>query len=52
MSFVAGKPIMIDGHVVGSGGTLLVTPTGRRVAESSGLPYQVVDMAGTKLYRD
>ena len=52
MSFVAGKPIMIDGHVVGSGGTLLVTPAGRRAAEASGLPYQVVDMAGTKLYAD
>ena len=52
MSFVAGKPIMIDGHVVGNGGTLLVTARGRRAAESSGLPYQVVDMAGTKLYAD
>ncbi len=50
MSFVAGKPIMIDGHVVGSGGTLLITPAGRRAAEASGLPYQVVDMSGTKLY--
>ena len=52
MSFVAGKPIMIDGHVVGSGGTLLITAAGRRAAEASGLPYQVVDMAGTKLYSD
>ena len=52
MSFVAGKPIMIDGHVVGNGGTLLVTAQGRRAVESSGLPYQVVDMAGTKLYAD
>ena len=52
MSFVAGKPIMIDGHVVGSGGTLLVTQAGRRAAESSGLRYQVVEMAGTKLYGD
>ena len=50
MVFVAGKPIMIDGHVVGSGGTLLVTPTGRRMAEASGLPYQLVDMSLTKLY--
>ena len=42
---------MIDGHVVGEGGTLLVTR--RRDAaplSRSGLPYQVVDMAGTKLY--
>ena len=52
MSFVAGKPIMIDGHVVGSGGTLMITPAGRRAAEASGLPYQVVDMTATKLYAD
>ena len=51
MSFVGGKPIMIDGHVVGSGGTLLVTPAGRRAGEASGLPYQVVDMEGNGLYR-
>ena len=51
MGFVAGKPIMIDGHVVGSGGTLLVAAQGRRAAESSGLPYQVVDMDGWGLYR-
>ena len=50
MSFVAGKPIMIDGHVVGSGGTLLITTAGRRAADASGLPYQVVDMADSKLY--
>ena len=50
MSFVAGKPIMIDGHVVGSSGTLLVTAAGRRAADASGLPYQVVDMADSKLY--
>ena len=50
MSFVAGKPIMVDGHVVGSGGNLLVTRAGQRAAKNSGLPYQVVDMAGTKLY--
>jgi hypothetical protein len=50
MSFVAGNAIMIDGHVVGSGGTLLITPAGRRAAEATGLPYRIVNMAGTKLY--
>ncbi len=50
MSFVAGKPIMIDGHVVGSGGTLLVTPAGRRAAEVSGLPHQIVDLTKSNLY--
>lgn len=50
MSLVAGKPIMVDGHVVGTGGNLLVTRAGQRAAKASGLPYQIVDMAGTKLY--
>ena len=50
MSFVAGKPIMVEGQVVGSGGTLLVTAKGRRAADASGLPYQVVDMAKSRLY--
>ncbi len=50
MSFVAGKPIMVDGQVVGTGGNLLVTRAGQRAAKASGLPYQIVDMAGTKLY--
>ena len=50
MSFVAGKPIMVAGQVVGSGGTLLVTAKGRRAADASGLPYQVVDMAKSRLY--
>ena len=50
MSLVAGKPIMVNGQVVGSGGKLLVAPPGERAARGSGLPYQVVDMAGTKLY--
>lgn len=52
MSLVAGKPIMIDGKVVGSGGRLLVSPPGERAARASGLPYRVVDMANTKLYAD
>ena len=52
MSLVAGKPIMIDGQVVGSAGRLLVTPPGHRAARASGLPYRIVDMANTKLYAD
>lgn len=50
MSFVAGKPIMINGHVVGKGGTLLVTPQGQKTAKDSGLPFQVVDLSNSKLY--
>lgn len=50
MSFVAGKPIMVDGHVVGTGGTLLVTAAGQRAAAKSGLRYEVVDLAESRLY--
>ena len=38
MTIVAGQPIMLDGEVVGRGGTLLVTPEGRQAAQDSGLP--------------
>ena len=45
--FVAGKPIIIKNQVVGKGGT---TPQGQHTAADSGLPYQVLDLVGSKLY--
>ena len=50
MSLVAGKPIMVDGRVVGSGGTLLVSREGEQVAEASGLRFETVDLSRSKLY--
>ncbi|MBM3959222.1 MAG: amidohydrolase family protein [SAR202 cluster bacterium] len=50
MAIVDGKPIMRDGRVLGSGGRLLVTEAGRKVAEASGLPFQVLDLTSSKLY--
>ena len=50
MSFVAGSPIMRGGESVATGGTLLITPAGETAAKESGLPYQVVDLAESKLY--
>ncbi len=50
MSLVAGIRIMEDGRVVGSGGTLLVTPEGERVAAASGLPFETLDLGVSKLY--
>ena len=50
MSLVAGKIIMDQGKVTGSGGTLLVTGQGEEAARNSGLPYQVVDLSRSKLY--
>ena len=42
--------IMVDGRVVGSGGTLLVTQEGERVAAASGLRFETVDLGASKLY--
>ncbi len=50
MSLVNGKPIMIDGRAVGSGGTWLVTNEGEKTASASGLPYEVMDLEQSKLY--
>ena len=50
MSFVAGSMIMSDGRLTASGGTLLVTPEGESTVSQSGVPYQVVDLAESKLY--
>ena len=52
MSLVAGKVVMRAGEATGSGGTLLVTVAGEAAAKESGLGYQVVDLAQSKLYQD
>ena len=51
MSFVAGSMIMLHGQSIAAGGTLLVTPQGESTAAKSGIPYQVVDLSQSKLYR-
>ena len=50
MSFTAGSMIMLHGRSTGTGGTLLVSAEGEKTARDSGLPYQVVDLAESKLY--
>lgn len=50
MGIVAGEPIMTEGRVVGSGGKLLITEEGEKAASESGLPFEVVDLTGSKLY--
>lgn len=51
-SLVAGRLIMLDGRVVGSGGTWIVTREGQGAAEASGLPYEIVDLVNSKLYAE
>ena len=50
MTMVAGKPIMLDGVVVGSGGTLLITPEGEATVANAGVAYEVLDLTESKLY--
>ena len=50
MSLVNGEPIMINGRVVGKGGTWIVTAQGEKAAQNSGLAYEVLDLEGSKLY--
>ena len=50
LSLVNGEPIMINGRVVGSGGTWLVKAEGEKTAASSGLPYEIIDLEKSRLY--
>ena len=50
MGIVGGKVVMVNGHVVGKGGTILVTGAGESAAKASGLDYAIVDLLKSKLY--
>lgn len=50
MTIAAGRPIMIDGVVVGSGGTVATTARGERAVRAFGLPVEVIDLQTSALY--
>ena len=50
-SFVAGHPILFNRKVVGSGGTLITTPSGANAAREAGLGVRTVDMSSVFSYR-
>jgi hypothetical protein len=50
MSLALGKLIMIDGIVVGRGGTVITTERGERRVKASGLPYELIDLEKSRLY--
>jgi cytosine/adenosine deaminase-related metal-dependent hydrolase len=50
-TYVAGRPIMVDGIVLGSGGTVLTTTRGERALRASGLPVQTLTLTSSALYR-
>jgi len=49
-TFVAGNPVLADGEIVATGGTLLVTDEGAEATSSSGQRHEVVDLTRSKLY--
>lgn len=49
-TIAGGQPIVLDGVVVGSGGTVVTTPRGERAVRQAGLPFEVVDLAHSGLY--
>ena len=52
MSFVDGDPVMVNGEVIGKGGRILVTAAAERTMSDSGVKYQVIDLAESKLYQN
>jgi hypothetical protein len=52
MSLVAGELIMLSGRAVGKGGTWLVLEQGRSAAESSGLPFEVINLQKSRMYEN
>jgi formylmethanofuran dehydrogenase subunit A len=50
MSLASGRIIMVDGHVVGHGGTILTTQHGEERVKASGIPYQLIDSEKSTLY--
>ena len=50
-TFAGGRPIMLEGLVIGSGGTVATTVRGQRAVRAAGLPVEVVDPARSALYR-
>ena len=50
-SFVAGRPVMVEGEAVASGGRLLCTEAGRASAAARGVAVEVVDPREAAMYR-
>lgn len=49
-TIAGGRPICVDGVVVGSGGTVVTTARGERAVRRWGLPVEVVDLSHSGLY--
>lgn len=51
MSFVKGNLIMKDGKSVSQGGNWLILAEGEKIAKNLGIPYEIIDLSLSKLYR-
>ncbi|MCC6179545.1 MAG: amidohydrolase family protein [Chloroflexi bacterium] len=50
-TLAAGRPICVDGIIVGSGGTVVTTARGERAVRRAGLAAHVIDLRRAGLYR-
>ncbi len=50
-AFAGGRPIMMDGLVIGSGGGVVTTEAGRAAVAAAGLPVEVIDLQASALYQ-
>jgi hypothetical protein len=48
---VGGRPICVDGVVIGSGGTLLTTARGERAARAVRVDCAVIDLEASAFYQ-
>ncbi len=52
MSLAGGKPILLNGEVQGTGGTLITTRAGEALCQGIRLPYKIVDPEMGYFYRE
>ena len=50
LTVAAGKVVMSQGVVTGSGGTLVTTERGRKALEDENVTFEVADLPGSLLY--
>ena len=49
---VAGELIMLEGRVVGHGGTILTTERGEKAVAESGIDHEIIDPTQAMMYTD
>ena len=52
MSFALGRPILVNGKVVGQGGTLMITLEGEAMCREKQIPYQIIHPESGRFYQE